>query len=441
MTVATSVKPARFFKSIKSVRETTSAVYQYAKEKGEGNYFKLDLSRMPKVVEFLCDIIGRDYGTDYDAIPPHGRWQHINAGGHSRLEGLVDQWRRDNVDEVEISRKLLDLILISVLVDAGAGNVWSYRADGETYNRSEGLAVASYHMFVDGLLSDNPSKDSFRVNGQRLKNMTLEEFCQGFQVSEANPLSGLEGRLKLIQNLGESLVGNPEIFGPEARPGGMIDYLHGLSSGESNAIDLSIVWDTLMNGLVTIWPKGRTTIDGEPIGDAWALDTKLEATGSNGKWGDKSLDSIVTFHKLTQWLCYSLLVPLEEYGYKFNVENKSLQTGLPEYRNGGLFYDFGVLQLKPEHMERGIKLSKELQSDESIPTFTADDGVIVEWRCLTIGLLDELLLMVNEKLKACLNLPQVIEAGSWKAGREIAAIRRPKTKGPPIELCSDGTVF
>ncbi|QLL34280.1 hypothetical protein HG536_0G01390 [Torulaspora globosa] len=433
--------PVKYFKSIESVRETTSVVYRYAKERNEGNYFKLNLSSMPEVVEFLCGIIERDYGSEYDSIPPHGRWQHINAGGHSRLEDLVSQWLQDGVDEIEISRRLVDLILISVLIDAGAGSMWSYQVNGETYSRSEGLAVASFHMFLDGALSDNAAQYPHRVNGQRLKDMTMQEFCQGFQISKVNPLSGMEGRMNLVQKLGEALISNPKIFGPDARPGAMVDYLHGLRDEKSNTIGLADVWNTLMDGLVAIWPKGRTTVEDQPIGDAWTLDTKIMASGAQGLWRDNLLDSIVTFHKLTQWLCYSILVPLEAYGHKFNITDKSLQTGLPEYRNGGLFYDFGVLELKSEHRKRGLELSKTLQSNDDIPTFTAEDGAIVEWRCLTIGLLDELLLMVNQKLGAKLSLPQLIEAGSWKAGREIAAIRRPTTKGPPIELCSDGTVF
>lgn len=436
-----TVGPAEYFKSIESVRETTSVVYRYVKERNEGNYFRLDLSCMPKVVEFLCGIIERDYGSDYGSIPPHGRWQHINAGSHCRLENLVSQWRQDGVDEIEISRRLVDLILVSVLIDAGAGSMWKYQVDGETYSRSEGLAVASFHMFIDGALSDDAAQDPHRVSGQRLKDMTMEEFFKGFQISNDNPLSGMEGRMNLVHKLGEALISNPKIFGPDARPGAMVDYLHGLRDEKTNTIGLPDVWNTLMDGLVAIWPKGRTTVDGEPIGDAWTLDTKIMATGDQGLWHDDLLDSIVTFHKLTQWLCYSLLVPLETYGHKFNITNKNLQTGLPEYRNGGLFCDFGVLELKPEHKKRGLELSNVLHSNDDIPTFTAEDGVIVEWRCLTIGLLDELLLMVNEKRGTELSLPQVIEAGSWKAGREIAAIRRPKTKGPPIELHSDGTVF
>lgn len=439
MTVST---PIDYFKSISSVRETTGPVYEYVKQNGEGNYFKLNFSNMDSVVDFLCNIIHRDYGTDYNTIPPHGRWQHLNAGGHPRIEGLIDQWRINRVDEVEIARRVIDLIVVSVLVDAGAGNLWKYTIDKESYTRSEGLAVASYHMFVDGVLSIDGEKDPYKVNGQKLKVLTMDQFIEGFQISAAtNPLSGMEGRLKLIQNLGEALVSHPEIFGEEGRPGGIVDHLYKSCKKVNNSIDLKDIWKCLMDGFVTIWPKGRTTIDEMPVGDVWSLDTKLKANGGQAKWEDSFLDSLVTFHKLTQWLCYSLLVPLEEYGYKFTVQNKDLQTGLPEYRNGGLFYDFDVLEIKPDHLKRGLALTAKLNGDKNIPTFTADDGVIVEWRCLTIGLLDELLLMVNKKLNANLSLPQVIEAGSWKAGREIAQEKRPSTKGPPIELHSDGTVF
>ncbi|CDF90093.1 ZYBA0S06-00386g1_1 [Zygosaccharomyces bailii CLIB 213] len=434
MTASDSVQ---YFKSIASVRETTGSVYRLIKSQGEGNYYKLHDSKLKQVTEYLCNIIARDYGDDYDSIPPHGRWQHINAGGHARMEHLLEQWNSEHVGEVEVARRLIDILVVSVLVDAGAGNKWKYKAGEETYTRSEGLAVASYHLFVDGEFSNGDA--NCQVNGQMLKQFTMDQFVKGFQVSEENPLSGTEGRLQLIRKLGESLIAHPEIFGPQTRPGGLVDYLHGKASG--NQINLNDVWDALMDGFVTIWPTGRTSIEGQPLGDTWILDTKLQAAAASPKWHDKFLDSLVTFHKLTQWLCYSLLVPLESYGYKFVIQNKELQTGLPEYRNGGLFYDFGVIELKPEHLKRGLALTKKLGGEGTLPTFTADDGAIVEWRCLTVGLLDELHSLVNKRLNTNLTLPQVIEAGSWKAGREIAAEKRPSTKSPPIELYSDGTVF
>lgn len=430
-------KPAEFFKSIRSVRDTTGPIYEFIKSQSGGNYYELDESKMDQVTDYLCEIITRDYGENYDLIPAHGRWQHLNAGGHLRVEQLVGEWRADQIDEVEISRRLVDLLVISVLVDAGAGNLWKYALSvTESYSRSEGLAVASYYLFVGGDFS-NDSKIRCQVNGEKLKNFTMGQFIRGFQISDENPLNGAEGRLQLIQKLGESLLAHPEIFGSDARPGGIIDFLKKKSTID-NCINLNDLWNALMDGFVAIWPQGRATIRDEPLGDSWSLDTKLK---TKKNWDNDFLNSLVTFHKLTQWLCYSLLVPLERYGYKFQILDKELQTGLPEYRNGGLFYDFGVISLKPEHLKRGLVLSEKLGNKEPIPMFTAEDGAIVEWRCLTIGLLDELHELINKRLRVNLTLPQVIEAGSWKAGREIAAEKRPSTKGPPIELYSDGTVF
>ena len=50
------------------------------------------------------------------------------------------------------------------------------------------------------------------------------------------------------------------------------------------------------------------------------------------------------FHKLSQWLTYSLLEPFEWAGV--TVTGLDALTGLPEYRNGGLLLDTGVLRLR-----------------------------------------------------------------------------------------------
>lgn len=145
-----------------------------------------------------------------------------------------------------------------------------------------------------------------------------------------------------------------------------------------------------------------------------------------------------------------------------------LMTGLPEYRNGGLFIDTGVLVLKRKDEQRGLALFKETgaktgQSTEVVPMFTPEDDVVVEWRAVTVGFLDQLLEEVNASLGLQgadrLSLPQVLEAGSWKVryisfypdlkpllthcqgGREMAEISRPNTQCPPIAILSDGTVF
>ena len=103
-----------------------------------------------------------------------------------------------------------------------------------------------------------------------------------------------------------------------------------------------------------------------------------------------------------------------------------LLTGLPEYRNGGLLIDMGLLTLKEDDLQRGLNAFKEnaqirgQPNVEVVPLFSADDDVIVEWRAITVGLLDELVDEVNGQLGLLgedqLSLAQMLEAGSWKVG-------------------------
>ncbi|CDO96504.1 unnamed protein product [Kluyveromyces dobzhanskii CBS 2104] len=413
-----------YLRSILSVRETCEKVYgkSLGKNNGKSKHFDVSTDKMSKVADYLLNIIERDYQNLAD-IPVHGRWQHLNCNGVDRMDNLIQKWTSEGHDSLEVCRRLIDLITFSVIVDAGAGSTWNYK-EGETLiGRSEGLAIASFYMFQKGDLSKDKSQT---VNGATLKSFDKADFDKGFQISAENSLQGYEGRIELIRSLGNSLLEKPELFGDDARPGNIIDYLFKLNN--SNEIDLQQVWEALMTGYTSIWPKGRLTLHGQPLGDCW-------------KYKTESGEIIVTFHKLTQWLCYSLLRPLEQFGYKFKISSKDLQTGLPEYRNGGLFYDLGVITLKEEFLNIGLENSQRYGYDPSIPTFEPDSAVIVEWRCLTIGLLDALLPSVNSKLGSKLQLSQLIEAGTWKAGREIAAELRPKTAGPPINLHSDGTVF
>jgi hypothetical protein len=105
----------------------------------------------------------RDYNSPYTSIPPHGRWQHFNAGGRQRLEQLIQSW--GDIESQERTRKLLDLFLVSVLLDAGAGNVWKFTTkQNKKYGRSEGLGIASLDMFEKGMFSSDKS-DPHRVDG------------------------------------------------------------------------------------------------------------------------------------------------------------------------------------------------------------------------------------------------------------------------------------
>jgi hypothetical protein len=198
-----------------------------------------------------------------------------------------------------------------------------------------------------------------------------------------------------------------------------------------------------MDGLGPIWPSTRTQIDDRSLGDAWPCSVL-------GDQATQPWQGIVPFHKLSQWLTYSLMVPMQKV-MKVHFAGSELLTGLAEYRNGGLLMDMGLLVLRSEDAKKGLATYQQnaqvagQPNTEVVPMFTPDDDVIVEWRAATVGLLDELLPLVNKSLglqgSKKLNLAQMLEAGTWKGGRELAEIQRPITRGPPIGLLSDGTVF
>ena len=71
------------------------------------------------------------------------------------------------------------------------------------------------------------------------------------------------------------------------------------------------------------------------------------------------------------------------------------------------------------------------------------DDFIIEWRALTVALLDEVAVLVRERLgktAEALPLACVLEGGTWAAGREIAKELRPDG-APPLKIESDGTIF
>jgi hypothetical protein len=247
--------------------------------------------------------------------------------------------------------------------------------------------------------------------------ITADDIEHGFQVDANNPLVGVEGRVNLLRRLGAAARVNPAVFGGPARLGNLYDYL--LARANSGRISATLLLEILLHALGPVWP-GRLEIAGVNLGDCWkhpcaAVDP------------DDPTDGLVPFHKLTQWLAYSLLEPLADGGLE--VTDLDRLTGLPEYRNGGLLLDFDVIATRP-----GVELPEAL---------TVDHVAIVEWRALTVIGLDRLAESIRVKLgldAASLPLARVLEGGTWTAGRKIAAEMRPGGV-PPLNIVSDGTVF
>lgn len=342
------------------------------------------------------------------AIPYHSRWRHFEAGGvdrRPRLDALLA-----DCDTAQRARAMIDLTVVSVLLDAGAGPDWQYREGAQRYPRSEGLAVASWHAFVDGLFSDDPAVP-LRVDAAGLRALTTARLAAAMQVSADNPLVGLDGRVELLHRLGDTLAGRPEVFGSQGRPGGLFDTL----AGPGGAVAAHDILTLLLDHLSGIW-LADNGIDDRPLGDCWPHPA-VPGPGLSAGW--------MPFHKLSQWLTYSLLEPFEWSGVP--VHGVEALTGLPEYRNGGLLLDTGVLRLRdPGWATRPWSVADEL---------------VVEWRALTVALLDELATQVRNGLDVVEELPLacVLEGGTWAAGRALA--QRLRGGLPPLAVVSDGTVF
>jgi hypothetical protein len=376
---------------------------------GKLAHFAIDSAKLPVVADRVVAVTRARY-PDL-AIPIHGRLGHFRAGGIDRVASLEAELARLPADEA--ARARVDLVVVSVLLDAGAGDAWRYREaeTGLAIGRSEGLAVASLAAFRAGLFAASP-KRPLAVDADALAALPEAKLAAAFQVTPDNPLVGVTGRAELLHRLGAALRAAPLLF-PGGRPGGLVDAMR----DRGRELPAGDLLRALLDGLGPIWPS-RLSLDGVPLGDTW----KHPAAGGNGPSA-----GFVPFHKLSQWLAYSLFEPLEQAG--LHVTGAGALTGLPEYRNGGLLVDLGVLVPRHEGVLTGVH--------------QVGDELVVEWRALTVALIDRVADLVRERLgKTVEELPlgRILEGGTWAAGREVAAERRPGG-GPPIRIASDGTVF
>jgi hypothetical protein len=408
-----------------TVRSRCAAIAA-AVDAGGSEHFGLDRTRLDAVAQRVAALT-RSRFPDLK-IPYHSRWRHFEAGGVDR-KGELDA-KLAGRSHIAVARARIDLTLVSVLLDAGAGPGWSYREaeTGREFARSEGLAVASFRAFMAGRFSSDPG-DPTRVDAKALLGLDARVLGEVFQAGPDNPLVGLDGRVALMHRLGEALRARPQSYTSIGQPGHLFDALthhphaprlrhhHPVPAPSRHHVGAARVLAALLDSFSSIWPSGQL-FDGTPVGDVWPHPAAGGAGPSAGR---------VPFHKLSQWLTYSLLEPLEWAGVQ--VTGLDELTGLPEYRNGGLLLDAGVIVPR--------------DPDFAARPRTPADPWVVEWRALTVTLLDELAPRVRAALGAgaeALPLACILEGGSWAAGRQIAAELRPGG-APPVSIDSDGTVF
>src|SRR6478735_3760024 len=212
-----------------AVRERAHRMLAIGLEDGLPN-FRIDLDRMESTVDLVLETTRKAYPS-LD-IPFHSRWRHFVTNGDNRWAAIADRTRWP--DRAARARAEFDLAMVSVLLDAGAGPSWRYRDPliGSAIGRSEGLGLASLAMFASGAFSAD-SRKPLRVDAAALANFGVAELEHGMQVSDGNPLVGMEGRADLLRRLGGLVASKPEIFGSvdKPRPGGLFDRLEGLAEG------------------------------------------------------------------------------------------------------------------------------------------------------------------------------------------------------------------
>ena len=408
MSLALREEPTATLKSAATIRERCRNIAA-AVTAGQSRHFRIDRARLDDTAALVAAVTRRRY-PDLD-VPYHSRWRHFETGGIDRKEELDRALEGRSI--ADRGRAHVDLTVASVLLDAGAGAAWSFveAESGQRYMRSEGLAVASFRAFMRGAFSARRD-DPLRVDASALAAIDTATLASLFQAGTANPLLGLEGRAALLRRLGSALVAQRDAFGNSARPGALLDTL--TAQGTRRAVSASTLLETLLDSLGPIWSSG-SALDGAPLGDVW----RHPHAGGSGPTADW-----VPLHKLSQWLAYSLFEPFEWAGIA--VTGGDQLTALPEYRNGGLLLDAGVLHL--------------IQAKDGERKWEVGDELVIEWRALTVALIDELAPRVRARLAApALPLACILEGGTWAAGRELAAKLR--AGNPPLSIDSDGTVF
>ncbi|MDE2276025.1 MAG: DUF1688 family protein [Burkholderiales bacterium] len=400
----------------RTIRARCAAILR-AVDANVSGHFRVDRSALPALAERVAALTRQRY-PDL-RIPLHSRWRHFEAGGLDRKPVLDARLAAGSA--ADAARARFDLTVVSVLLDAGAGPDWHYQEGERRLARSEGLGVASWHAFLAGTFSAAPA-EPLRADASVLARIDAAALHKIFQVGGGNTLVGLEGRAGLLARLGTALGVEAVRSDLPARPALLYDLL--TEGGLRTEVGADEILGQVLRVLAPIWTSG-SRVQGLPAGDVWPHIWAGDAAGDDEH--DPTTGGWVPFHKLSQWLAYSLVEPLQWAGVA--VTGLALLTGLPEYRNGGLLIDGGlIVPRNPASLAR---------------TWQPQDDYIVEWRALTVALLDELAAAVREHLgpeAAALPLACILEGGTWAAGRAIALERRADGT-PPLRITSDGTIF
>lgn len=403
--------PAHAVRLLSEVRGRCAELRDMARA-GRLEHFTIDPGKIDAAAVRVVKSVRHEY-PDLK-IPQHSCWRHFSAGGIERWDFIREEAAFDT--SPDLARSAIDLAVLTVLMTAGPGATWRYAEDDSelVFARSEGLSLATLQMFRMGLFSG--ASNPYQVDPEGLAGITEEVLAQYFQVSDKNPLSGIREKKALLDRLAATLDGNKGTFGlKNSRPGHLFDVI--TARGRKRQVRAAEVFAQLIEVFAPLWPEG-VHLAGKNMGDVGRHSKLVRADKSSG---------YVPLHRLAQWMTYCLIEPFEWGGIE--ITDLDDMTGLAELRNGGLFVDAGVLMPR----------DAEAFSKRWLP----DDEFIVEWRALTVALLDDIRPLVADylgKKTDDLTLSRLMQGGSWQAGRALSLEKRPD--GSPIfSIAGSGILF
>lgn len=432
-----------------------------AVERGDSGWFTLDRDRLPEAAERVAETLRRS--PQAGGIPPHGVWRHFEAGGVDRAAEL--EAKLAGLPAEERVRSRIDLAVVSALLGASAGPDWRYveaqgpgrlaltshqasrdellalldqaasgaprpavtvepeapGAPAPATAGAEGLAIASFRAFMAGAFSADPSQPC-RVDASVLCTVDTAALRAVFQVGGSHMLAGLAERAALLARLGQALQAAHTQDGLPARPSALIERLCG-PGFTTQTLDARALLYGIQRGLAPIWPSGRR-LCGQAADDVWPHRWAGMACGGGG--ADAVTARWVPLHTPGQWLACSLLEPLQAAGVQ--VTHAEVLTGLADAAHGGLMLDCGVIAPRqPADLQR---------------TWQVGDEFVIEWRALTLSLLDDLAAAVRERLgmdEAGLPMPALMAGGTVPTATALAAEKR--GGAPAVRVAGDGVVF
>lgn len=121
-----------YLRSLPSIRQRSQLIYSLARQ-DKLQHFTLHEDKLDTVVDYCIGVIKRDYGEDYEKIPGHSRWRHfVTPQRGDLLGGVIQGWEGEKVGKREVARRLVDLFVVSVLLD---GECRSFSLFCKTGNR------------------------------------------------------------------------------------------------------------------------------------------------------------------------------------------------------------------------------------------------------------------------------------------------------------------